>query len=56
MINSATIQIGVKCIIPKDSNYFIGDYEGRRDSIASDTLKYVKIVEKNIFEKLIKIL
>lgn len=46
----------VKCIIPKYSNYFIGDYEGRRDSIASDTLKYVKNVEKNIFEKLIKIL
>ena len=39
----------VQCVIPKGSNYFIGDYEGRRDSIASDTLKYVKIVEKNIF-------
>lgn len=35
-----------ECIIPKGSKYYIGDFEGVKDSIASDTLKYVKIVRK----------
>jgi len=33
----------VECIIPKGSKYFVGNFEGKK-SIASDTLKYVKII------------
>lgn len=34
----------VECVIPKDSKYFIGNFNWIRDSIVSDTLKYVKII------------
>jgi hypothetical protein len=34
----------VECVIPKGSNYFIGDFDEIKDSIASDTLKYIKII------------
>ena len=34
----------VECIIPKGSKYFIGNFKGIKDSIASDKLKYVKII------------
>lgn len=35
----------VKCIIPKGSNYYLGKFNNR-DSYASDTLKYVEIIDK----------
>lgn len=34
----------VKCIIPKGSKYYLGDFNGIKDSIASDTLKYIEII------------
>ena len=34
----------VECVIPKGSKYFIGDFKGIKNSIASDTLKYIKII------------
>jgi hypothetical protein len=35
----------VKCIIPKGSTYYLGDFEGEGLSYASDKLTYVKILE-----------
>lgn len=38
----------VKCEIPKGSTYYRGTYEDENDSYASDSLKYVEIIEKTI--------
>lgn len=35
----------VKCIIPKDSIYYVGMFRGKM-SIASNVLKYVEIIER----------
>lgn len=35
----------VKCIIPKGSTYYLGDFEGEGLSYASDKLTYVEILE-----------
>ena len=38
-------KILVKCIIPKGSTYYVGDFDGS-PSYASDTIKYVEIIDQ----------
>ena len=47
-------EILTECIIPKGSKYFLGDFHSTQDSIASDKIKYVKILKINKISKFLK--
>jgi hypothetical protein len=42
------IDIIAECVIPKGSKYFIGNFDEIEDSIASDRIRYVKILDGEI--------
>ena len=44
----------IKCIIPKGSEYYLGEFENKNDAYASNKLKYLEIVDPKIIKKIIE--